>query len=408
MQKLDFISQLKLRGSWGKIGDDGFSAPRWPFRDAFSYGGNTQMGPTGSTNTPYTIYRASTLGNPNLGWEIVEKRNFGLDYGFFNGDIAGAVDVFKDKRSDIVMEVSSNPNVPGRSIPSFYGFGTQAPRANLGQVTSKGYELELRLNHKFGKNLRLWANTNMTHAENMTDFRDDPELFPNYRKSAGYSIGQTTAHINNGFLRSWDDVYGSTLRLVNNGSKLPGDFNIADFNGDGTIDDNDQAPYGYTGDPQNTYNATLGFDWKSISFFVQFYGVNNVTREVRFQDFQVGSNLVFKQQELYDAKTGQGEVPLSRTSPSSTAGGGSGTRYLYDASFWRLKTAEIGYSLPASYIKKLGIKTARLYVNGNNLYLWTKMPDDRESNFANGNFGGSGSGAYPTMRRFNLGIDLTL
>ena len=84
--------------------------------------------------------------------------------------------------------------------------------------------------------------------------------------------------------------------------------------------------------------------------------------------------------------------------------GGNGTRYLFDGSYTRLKNAEIGYTLSGGVVKKMGIKTCKIYVNGNNLLLWTKMPDDRESNFS----GGSSLGAYPTVRRFNLGIDITL
>jgi TonB-linked SusC/RagA family outer membrane protein len=396
MQKLSFLDQLKVRASWGRIGDDGFGGPRWPFRDAYQYTGNTTMG-SPAVATPYTIYRIGTMGNPNLSWETVEKRNLGFDFSFLKGDIAGNADIFKDRRTNIVIGGSS------RAIPSFYGFGGNAPSANLGEVTSKGYELELRLNHAFGKNIRVWANTSMTHAANLTKFRDDPEQTPAYQKQAGYPIGQTKSFLNDGFITSWDDLYGSTSRVSNNQNRLPGDYKIIDFNGDGIIDDKDQAPYGYTSTPQNTYNASIGFEWKRLSLFVQFYAVNNVTRYIEFPDYQGKSNVVFVEKPFWYLQDGGGEVPPPRWSVLDGYGG-SGTRYYYDASYIRLKNAEIGYALPANYIKKLGIKTCRLYVNGNNLVLWTKMPDDRESNFS----GSAGGGAYPTLRRFNLGIDITL
>ena len=400
MKKLTFIDNLKLRGSWGRIGDDaiGNGIPRFPFRDAYAYGGAAQYGVLAGATSPYTIYRVTTIGNPNLSWETSEKRNVAVDYSFFKGKISGNVDVFNDRRTGVVV------NAGGRATPSFYGFVNSAPAVNLGEVTSKGYEIELKLNHSFNKNTRIWANTAITHAENKTIFRDDPELTPFYQKQAGYPIGQTTSYLDNGFLTSWDDIYGSTTRSANNQWKLPGDYNIIDFNADGTIDNKDRAPYGYTSNPQNTYNATVGFEWKRFSLFVQFYGVNNVTREITFPNYQGRSNIVFVERPFYFVQDGGGEVPPPRKNGLDPFGG-EGTRYYYDGSYVRLKNAELGYSIPTNYVNKIGLKTCRLYINGNNLLLWTKMPDDRESNFSGG---ASGGGAYPTVRRFNLGLDITL
>ncbi|MBO9659502.1 MAG: SusC/RagA family TonB-linked outer membrane protein, partial [Chitinophagaceae bacterium] len=173
---------------------------------------------------------------------------------------------------------------------------------------------------------------------------------------------------------------------------------------DGIIDGNDTAPYGYAGTPQNTYNATIGVDWKGFTAFVQFYGVNNVTREVAFPTFHSSSNVAYVE-GVYWTKGEGGEMPLPRWS-NLEGGGGSGTRYLFDGSYVRLKNAEINYALPVNMIKRIGLKSCRVFVNGNNLLLWTKMPDDRESNFATG--GNSTLGAYPTVKRFNLGVDITL
>ncbi|EHQ24466.1 SusC/RagA family TonB-linked outer membrane protein [Mucilaginibacter paludis] len=397
MKNVTFVDVLKVRGSWGRIGDDnvGGSSP-WLFRDSYSYGGNAMMGSPTSAS-PYTIYRVSAIGNPNISWETAEKRNLGLDFGFLHGDISGNVDVFNDRRTRIMIGGTS------RAIPSFFGYGSSTPQANLGEVTSKGYEVELKFNHSFSNGIRAWVNLAKTHATNKTIFRDDPELTPAYQKQAGYAIGQTKSYIDHGFITSWDDLYGSTTRSANNQNRLPGDYNIVDFNGDGVIDDKDQAPYGYTATPQNTYNATIGFEWKRLSLVLQFYGVNNVTRYIEFPDFQGKSNVVFVEKPFWYKQSGGGEVPPPRWSVLD-AMGGAGTRYYYDASYIRLKNAEIGYTIPGKYVSKLGLRTCRFYVNGNNLLLWTKMPDDRESNFS----GNSSGGAYPTVRRYNLGIDITL
>jgi TonB-linked SusC/RagA family outer membrane protein len=392
MESLSFLDMLKFRASWGRIGDDNVSG-RWLYQDQLAYGGNTLMGSTKPENTPYTYYRISSLGNPDISWETVEKRNLGIDYAFLQGLIVGSVDIFNDTRTDIIVTGGS------RAIASYYG--ATAPSANLGKVNSKGYELELRLNYTFKNKMHLWANTNMTHAENKTIFRDDAELLPSYQKRAGYAIGQTTAYIDHGNLQSWDDILGSTTWSTNNANKLPGDYQIIDFNGDGVIDSYDRAPYQYGGTPQNTYNASVGLDYKGFSCFVQFYGVNNITREVTFPTFQSTAHVAYVEGD-YWSKDGNATLPLPRWA-TTIDGSATGTRYLYDGSFMRLKNAEVSYTFQNNWVKKSGMNAFRLYLNGDNLLLWTQMPDDRESNFS----GGSGGGAYPTVRRFNLGIDIT-
>jgi hypothetical protein len=391
---LSFINNLKLRASWGKVGDDQV-ADRFLYSDQWVYNGNAPMG-SPIANSPYTFYRISSLGNPNISWETVDKRNVGVDFDFLNGAITGSVDVFRDVRSNIIILGSQ------RAIPSY--FGVSAPSANLGKASGKGYEFELKLSQTI-KGWHLWASANVTHAENHVIDRDDPQLLPDYQKQAGWQLNQTRAYVNSGYLQSWDDIYGSTQRNTNNQNKLAGDYNILDYNGDGVIDNADRIPYGYSSTPQNTYNLNVGFDWKGLSAYVQFYGVNNVTREVTFPTFQTPTNVnvAYVEGTYWTKANGGGDIPLPRYAVTGPFGG-EGTRYLYDGSYMRLKNAEVSYTLNGRNLNKLGVKTCRIYVNGNNLRLWTKMPDDREANFGTG----SSAGAYPTMKRYNLGLDINL
>lgn len=391
LKNQSIVNLLKVRGSWGRIGDDNVDG-RWLYADQWAFGGNSVMGDI-PTNTPYSYYRITQLGNPNIAWETAEKRNIGIDFGFLSNKITGSVDFFNDHRTDIIIAGGS------RAIPSY--FGVSAPRANLGEVKGKGYEIELGLNHTFSNGLTLWANTNMTHAVNTVIFRDDPPLRPDYQRNALHPLGQSRSYQDHGFLQSWDDVLGSTQRNVNNNDKLPGDYNIIDFNGDGIINDQDVIPYQYSSSPQNTYNASIGLEWKGWNLFFQFYGVNNVTREVSFPTFHSTSNVAYVEGSYWNVDNG-GDIPYPRW--STTLGPEApGTRYQFDGSYVRLKNAELGYMLAGNLTKRFGVNSCRIYLNGNNLLLWTKMPDDRESNFA----GNSSFGAYPTMRRVNLGLDIT-
>lgn len=390
----DWWEELKIRASYGEIGDD--SGGRYLYMDEWGTGGNTSMDITGYDNrSMYTFYYLSKLGNPDAGWEKVKKFNLGIDYAFLNNMFAGSVEIFKDKRDGILI------NGNDRAMPSY--FGQTPPTANLGKAESKGFEVEVRFSKNINRNMRVWANFSMTHAANKIIDRDDPALKPAYQKQAGYVIGQTHSYLDKGFLNSFDDIYGSPSHDVNDASRLPGDYYIVDFNGDGVVDNKDSVPYGYSGTPQNTYNATIGFEWKGFSCFAQFYGVTNVTREVSLVSFGNHIDNVYNIGDWWSGETGTGDILIPRWY-STVSGYSNGTQYLYDGSYIRLKNVELAYTFTNGWIKKLGLSYMKLYLNGNNLWVWSRMPDDRESNFS----GGSGSGAYPTMRRFNFGVRFSL
>ena len=398
MESVSFIDNLKLRGSYGEIGDDG-SATRFAYLTQWGYGGNSTLGTTGETaeTSPYTWYNEDVVGNEYLQWEVVEKMNLGLDFGIFSGLVSGSVDFFKDNRRDILLQGGN------RAIPSYYG--TVAPVANLGEVENKGYEIEIKLNHTFKNGLNLWSNFNVTHAKNTIKYADDPELLPAYQKDEGYAIGQSDSYVANDYYNTWDELYASTITNTNDDQKLPGNYNILDYNADGVIDSYDNIPYGYSSIPQNTYNATAGFNWKGFSGYVQFYGVNNVTRQVVLESLSSQNHVVYDVDSYWSANNTDGESPMPRW--LSTPSYDNAQRYFYDGSYLRLKNAEIAYTFNSSsnLVKSLGVENIKFYLNGNNLYLWTKMPDDREANFAG--TGWASQGAYPTAKRYNLGINIT-
>ena len=407
LREKKIIDMLKVRASYGEIGDDNVGG-RFLYMTQWAYGGRTSLDITPSGNfdannmstggSPYVFYRESTVGNENVHWEKVRKTNIGIDYGLFGGLLAGAVEIFHDKRTDIL--VSGND----RSMPSY--FGQSAPTANLGKVSTKGYEIEVRFNKVLNNKMRIWANASMTHAVNKIEQKDDAPLLPSYRKQAGYSIGQTHAFLDKGMMQSYDWVYGSPKHDSNDDQKLPGDYYIVDFNGDGVIDNvNDNVPYGYTGTPQNTYNATIGFEWKGFSFFAQFYGVTNVTRDVTMislADPMLAN--VYDQGTWWSLDHNNADVITPRFNSNPTYY--YGTQYLCDGSYIRLKNIEIAYTFTQPWVHKMGVKDLKVFVSGNNLWLWTRMPDDRESNFAAN--GTAGNGAYPTMKRINFGLKFNL
>lgn len=392
------LDMMKIRASYGEIGDDNVSG-RWLFQDQWAYNKSwqTYMDPSKrGGKSPYSWYRESVVGNEDVHWEKVKKLNFGIDYALFEGLFAGSVEVFRDKRSDILIGGSS------RSVPSYYG---QKPATvNKGKVNTRGYELELRFNKKFKNEMRVWANLSMTHSENEVIVKDDKPLLPSYRKDAGFSMGQGRYYIDKGFIDSYDELYGSPKHEANNDSRIPGDYYIVDFDGNGIIDQDDQAPYGYSGTPQNTYNATVGFEWKGFSCFAQFYGVTNVNRTVSLDCFTNRYNVVFDTGSWW-SETGDAADFVTPRWLSSKVAAYNGTQYVYDASFIRLKNVEVSYTFKNTLTRQLGISGLRVFISGNNLWMWSRMPDDREGNFSGA---GANYGAYPIMKRVNLGVKFSL
>ena len=391
------VDMFKIRGSIGEIGDDNAGA-RWAYLTEWSVVGPFRMKLDGeSSNSPFSGYKEARVAAPDVRWATVLKKNIGFDYAFFGGMLAGSFDWFRDDRKDIFISGDD------RTVPSYFG-AAKTPDINQGEIKNSGFELEVRFNKVLKNGMRFWANANYTYAHNTIIKKDDPQLIPAYRKAQGYSQGQYWSFLDNGFIGTYDELYSSPERQSSDEQVLIGDHYIIDFNGDGIVDQtNDQAPYGYTGNPEHTYNATIGWEWKGFSMFAQLYGVTGVTRDVGLSSFNNGLLTVYDNGTWWNPVDGTGAVVVPRY--TTQVAYNDGTQFLFDGSYFRLKNVEVAYTWTKGWIKKLGFSSLKVYLNGNNLFLITKMPDDREGNL--GGFGGSG-GAYPTVRRYNFGIKLNI
>lgn len=390
MEKLTWLDHFKIRYSIGKVGNDNYSGARWEYMTLWALDGRTRFGPN-YTNSIYEQYIQSRVGNPDLKWEESTKQNLGFEVAVLKNLLNLNIEIFKDDRSGIFMTGSQRTSVPSM-------FGASPVSANIGETTSKGYEIELKFRKNFGKDLYLWTNLSRTHAKDKIVYMEDAELLPGYQKREGFQIGQTKSVLQHGYVDNWNEFYATTAANSGNGQRLPGDVYLIDFNGDGVIDSFDSAPYGYPTRPQNTHNMTFGIDYKRWSLMLQFYAVNNVTRNMdRFTPLQDNLNsTVYAIQNDYwtnDNPNASWKAPRFNDATSN------GTLQLYDASYVRLKTAELSYRADSKWLKSMGISTVRLYLNGNNLFLWTAMPDDREDNSA-------GYSAYPVTRRINMGMSV--
>jgi len=390
MKQINWLDKLRLRYSYGFIGDDNISQ-RWLYDTQWAYGSQAYIHENAGTVSPYVWYKESVIGNPDIHWEKASKTNLGLEVAVFKNLISGNFEYFTEDRTDILLSGGS------RVLPAYFG-GTP-PTANVGHVTKKGFEIELRFDKRWSTGWRTWTNASMTNAVDYIEYKEEPGMKDAYLKEQGFQIGQTRSQITDGFINNWNEIYASTPYSASDQFKIPGNYNIIDFNADGVIDGNtDTAPYGYSNRPQNAFNLSLGTDYKGFSVMVQFYGVNNVNRYVGLGNFSGNVNIAYEHALDYWSKDNLDAtsfLPRFR----QQAGAPNGNYYQYDGSYARLKTAEIAYTFDAVQLKRAGLSSLKLYLNGNNLFFWSDLPDDREQ-------GNEQFGSYPTPKLVNLGLDI--
>ena len=236
-------------------------------------------------------------------------------------------------------------------------------------------------------------------------YRDDPAGLDKYLKQAGKPIGWNSRRIAGQLYQSIDDIFNGPNQ--NNGAGLsnlvPGDILFVDYNGDGVADANDQVPMKDLTYPQRTYNLNLGFTWKNLGFNALLYGVTDVAYNypgIFYFDFQGG--FVQAQPDVLTRWTPQtastAQKPALHLSDNHNT---TNSTLLYkDGSYLRLKNVEINYLFTNDFLKVVGLNTLQLYANGNNIITWSKLGDsvDPETN---------GSGNYPIVKRYNVGLRAT-
>lgn len=395
MENADWLNLLKFRGSYGVVGDDNF-AGRFRYISQWESGGSGYLVPSNyQGNSPYTFYREDVVGNPDLQWETATKYNVGVEFNLFNGLLTGEVDYFAEDRDNIVIIGNDI-----QTLPDF--FGATPPDINAGIVEVRGYEIVLGSQYTFDNGLNLFGDFNFTQAIDKVIRRDDPFLEAAYLNDAGFNIGQGRTAIPAGILTSWDDIYSSTPQNENQDAVRPGYYDVVDFDGDGVYNSNfDNAPFGYPNQPQRTWSATLGARYKGFSISAQLYGTQNASRLFSNQTFGNSTPLIFEQDLDYWTVNTPNNTD---TQPSFGVPAATNPRDNWlDASLTRLRAVSLSYDIPRETCEKLGLKKLTLFANGNNLFLWSNMPDDREFNTSGT---ARSRGDYPTLKRFNFGLNM--
>ncbi|WP_052647523.1 SusC/RagA family TonB-linked outer membrane protein [Siansivirga zeaxanthinifaciens] len=397
MSKVDWVNNLKFRGSYGIIGDDS-GGNRFEYQATWNIGGGAFINPNASNvRESYVFYSEANVGNPNLQWETAAKYNIGADIGLFKNSITAELDFYGENRSNILIPSTQ------RAVPDW--FGANPPAFNRGEVEVRGFEIVLGANHTFSNGLNIFGNFNYTQAKDLVIDREDPELRPFYQKAAGYPIGQPRSAIPANILGSIDDLYSSTPLVNGQGNIRPGYYNLVDYDGDGVYNGAfDNVPFGFPTRPQRTWAATVGAKYKAWKFSVQFYGTQNSNRNYTSRTFSNQVDTFFAHELGYWTKDNPNGV---RTQPTFNfdQGANDPRRNFWDGSLTRLRSIALNYTVPKKTCEKLGVKSLSIFANGNNLFLWTDLPDDREFNSSQ-TADSSFRGDYPTLARFNFGFNL--
>lgn len=199
-------------------------------------------------------------------WERAHKYNLGLEFGLWNGLLNGNIDVFYEKRNDILTPYLTRPQWVGVNMAA----------GNLGETNNKGFEIELKHANHIGKDFTYNASLTFSHARNEIRNMDEPATKTAYRKQEGHPINQYFGLVCDGFVTQ-ADLNNPDFPVSTFGNVQVGDLKYRDMNGDGFIDSRDETFIGYSDVPENTYALSLGCEYKGIGS-AQFQGVDHISR----------------------------------------------------------------------------------------------------------------------------------
>lgn len=393
MQDQSVFSDLKIRGSWGIIGND---------KIAF-YEGRPVV--TGNQNAVFgqneeLLYGATLtrLANPFIQWEETITSNFGLEFGLLDDRLIGEFDYYYRRTNDILV---------GVPIPAYVG-ASNNPVVNAASVENQGVDVTLNWRDSkgdFNYNVGIVASTvNNT----VLDIGEGNEAIfggavgisglLGSRTVVGESIGHYFGYKTAGVFQNEEQLNNTPTR----GPEVPGDLIFEDTNGDGVVNNNDRVILG-SPIPDLIFGFNMGFDFKGIDFSADFNGtlgneIYNAKKQVRFNTYNFETSFL-------DRWTGEG---TSNTEPRVTNGGHNyevSDRFIEDGSFLRLRNVQVGYTFPAATLEKIRVQNFRLYVSGTNLFTITKY-SGYTPEIGGGNVLGTGydSGIYPIARTINVGV----
>ena len=397
-----YLTWLKFRASYGLVGNDSMGGLRFLYQDdnQIQSGNGFVQGLGGK------IVKEGLIGNKNITWELSKKMNLGVEIGLFK-DFRINVDYFTEKRDQILLK--------RRTVPSFQGVSSDyIPRVNMGKVDNHGVDVEVSYSHTFNRDFSISSRVNFGFNDNTVIELDEPMRSEEYAyqyHEEGFRLGQEFGYLidwnspGNGYFTSQDEI-DNYYPYEFGGKPRVGDFVYKDVNGDGVIDQKDLSPIGYsTTVPGLNYGISLGLNFKGIDFNVLFSGLG------RYSKYYSGQGVVewTKQGTYFDwtrngwteerYKNGE-KITYPAISTSQTVSHTENDFFIQNRSFLRLKNIELGYTLPERFLSKVGVKALRVYVSGQNLFVWDNLRITHVDPEQNNSYG------YPITKNVTLGLNI--
>ena len=415
---LKWMNMFKIRYSYGKIGNDNLGNTRFPYlydiETMTKKDGDKTVDTGGYNFGDYTFdryyggMRYSSLSSPNVTWEIATKHDLGIDFSFFNDKLSGSVDYFNEKREGIYMLREYLPGIVGLE---------SNPSANVGKVTSEGFDGHFTFRQKLGA-VGLTIRSNITYSKNEIVDRDEENNYYWYKMQKGHRVNQARGLISLGLFKDYDDIRNSPVQDFDGYKVMPGDIKYKDVNGDGKIDGNDQVAIGATTKPNLIYGFGIAANWKGLDVNLHFQGAGKSTYFIdgsTVHMFKLGDGWGNVLSEMANSnrwisadisgdpatENPNAEYPRLSYGPNSNNYQQS-TYWLRNGSYLRLKTVEVGYTLPTQLVNKVHFNTVRIFFVGTNLLTWSafKLWDPE--------MGSTDGKRYPLSKNLSLGISVNL
>ena len=395
---VEAINHLKIRGSWGQVGNDAAAASRFFYMSTVNKTANGY--PFGDSQGHMNGMAELQMGAPNATWEVSTKTDIGLDIEFWGSRIRLSADYFHEYRDQILLKRVRIPDIMGAA----WG---DTPWANLGIMKNQGVDAMLEIKNTTKKGFFYSIRGNFTYAHNTIIEDDTPEALFDYQNSRGQSVGRLMGYVAEGLFQSQEEIDNSPVQEL--GSYTVGDIKYKDLNNDGVINAYDRTYIGYARDPEIMYGFGITLAYKGFDLSLNFTGAAHTsiffdTESMwPFQLDYPGYNVLH---EYYDNRFIPGAHDNSRAKYPVVHNGTSSnnyqtsTLYMRDASYLKLKTAELGYNFNKKVTDALKIESLRLFLNGNNLLCFDnlKIIDPESQNL--------GEATYPTQRAMTVGLQI--
>jgi len=387
---LKWMNMFKIRYSWGRVGNDqlkiGDQEQRFPYLYDIASGHYNNDGVWVSDagyqwadygfDRSYVGMRYYQVASPYVTWEVATKNNLGFDLALFNDKIIANLDFFNEERTGIYMERKFLPEIVGLE---------SIPKANVGAVKSRGFDGRFEYKQKLGE-VNLTGRGNVTYSKNEVTAIDEENNIYAYQNKAGYRVDQARGLIALGLFKDYDDIRNSPTQTF--GTYQPGDIKYMDVNGDGVVNDGDQVAIGATRRPNLIYGIGVSAQWKGLDVNVHFQGAGKSTFSTYGKTVQafregewgqvmkgvMGDNRWISADISGDPATEDPNASYPRLSFGDNPNNfRESTFWLRNGQYLRLKTIDIGYSLPKQLVNRIKANNIRIFLVGSNLVTWSKF-----------------------------------